>query len=170
MKLKLSDLEKELLGLCIMETVINSKHYNSSEKECLEAIYHRIKTPTLVKESPQFKYYSERGFPLITQSFLDSSNKSKGMLTVENYDKWYQLYRITREGEVKPIDYRDMIESRTGLTWVDHAVSPEAFHLTAQKLDLEYDDRTFAMVCERFVTDYLEDWSKLAYHLPVEDK
>jgi hypothetical protein len=166
MELKLSDLEKELVGLSIMETVVNSERFNSSEKECLEAIYHRINTLTLVKEPPQSEYYSERGFPLITQSILDSNDESNGMLTVEN-DKWYRMYRITREGEVKPVDYEDVVESRLGLTWVDHAVSPESFHLTAKKLGLEYDDRTFAMVCERFVTDYLEDWSKLAHHLPV---
>lgn len=161
MGLKLSNIEKELLGLSIMDIVVNSDRYDSTDKERLEEIYNRI------NGLPHEKYYSERGFPLITQSVLDSNDESNGMLTVENYDKWYRMYAITREGEVKPVGHEDWVESRLGLTWVDHAVSPECFHLTARKLGLEYDDRTFAMVCERFVTDYLEDWSQLARHLPA---
>jgi hypothetical protein len=126
---------------------------------------------TIIVEPSNPLYFSERGFPLITQFIYDYDDNSKGMLTVENYDKWYKLYMITRDGEVKPVKHEDNVESSLGLTWVDHAVSPESFHLTAKKLGLDYDDRTFAMVCERFVTDWLEDWSKLAYHLPkMEEK
>lgn len=163
MGLELSDIEKELVGISIMDTVVNADWCNSTEKKCLEGIYNRI------KDLPDEKYYSERGFPLITQSIFDGNEESNGMLTVENYDKWYRLYVITRDGEVKPVGHEDLVESRQGLTWIDHVVSPESFYLTAKKLGLEYDDRTFAMVCERFVSDYLEDWTKLAHHLPVSD-
>jgi hypothetical protein len=124
------------------------------------------KRGTLVVEPSKPEYFSERGFPLITQFIYDYDENLKGMLTVENYDKWYRIYMISSEGEVNPINYEDIVESSLGLTWVDHAISPESFHLTAKKLGLDYDDRTFAMVCERFVTDYLEDWTKLARHLP----
>jgi hypothetical protein len=122
------------------------------------------KRGTVVVEHPfQPSFYSERGFPLITQY-----TGSKAMLTVENYIKWYNLYIITEKGEVVPVDYEDIVESRGGLTWVDHAISPEAFHLTAKSLGLEYDDMTFAIVCQRFVEDFLEDWTKLHHHLPKQ--
>jgi hypothetical protein len=127
---------------------------------------------TLVTESPEPEFYSERGMPLVTQSLylLEYNEESKGMITVENYDKWYHMYIIRPDGKVEKVDWKDYVESRVGLTWIDHVISPECFHLTAKKLGLEYDDMTFAMVCERFVSDYLEDWTKIAFHLPVKDE
>ncbi|GAE47119.1 hypothetical protein [Mesobacillus boroniphilus] len=119
MELKLSNTEKELLGLSIMDIVVNSERYNSAEKKCLEEIYHRMnrepheaKAGGILKDPPQIKYYSERGFPLTTQFVYDWNDESNGMLTVENYNKWYRVYRITREGEVKPVGREELVESR----------------------------------------------------------
>lgn len=111
-------------------------------------------------------YYSERGFPLITQYIEDDENV-RGMLTVENYVKWYRMYIIRPDGTVEG-RVNTACDHGEDKSWIDHAVIPYAFHETARNLGLVYDDITFAMVCERFVSDVLDgDWTKLAPFLPT---
>lgn len=111
-------------------------------------------------------YFSERGIPLITQWFEDEDEVVKPILTMENYEKWYSMYIIYPNGIVEkvPPSLEDTCD-----TWYDHAVYPEYFHGTAKRLGCTYDNRTFAMVCERFVEDVLDgDWTVLHDYLPKE--
>jgi hypothetical protein len=127
------------------------------------------KQGTLVQIIGEPKYFSERGFPLITQDIIDSNNEPQSMLTVENYDKWYTMHIIHSDGRVQSI-YNNILDALNDLTWIDHAVVPYMFHKIADDLGLVYDNRTFAMVCERFVEDVLNnDWARLAQYLPKEN-
>ncbi len=114
----------------------------------------------------EIKYFSERGIPLITQWFEDESEDIKPILTMENYMKWYSMYIIYPDGKVESIS-RSSENEDASVTWYDHAVYPEYFHLSAKRLGCTYDNRTFAMVCERFVEDVLDgDWTALHEYLP----
>lgn len=113
------------------------------------------------------KYFSERNLPLVTQHLIDYDDGDiRPMLTVENYEKWYQMYVIHPDGTVEP-RFETLTNDGDTTAWIDHAVIPSAFHETAANLGYRYDNKTFAMVCERFVEDILDDdWSKLTKYLP----
>lgn len=112
------------------------------------------------------KYLSNRGKPLITQEIIYINNEPVDTLTMENYEKWYSMYIIRKDGYVEE-RFNTLTDDGDDTCWIDHAVVPYAFHETAKNLGLCYDSRTFAMVCERFVEDVLDgDWTKLSDYLP----
>jgi len=116
------------------------------------------------------KYFSDRGIPLVTQHLLtDNDGNPVAMLTVEDYCKWYKMFIIHPDGTVEPRVGVEIPSDPHEYGWIDHAIKPWAFHETAKNLGLVYDNRTFAMVCERFVEDIVDDWTKLAPYLPEED-
>ncbi|MBD8523812.1 hypothetical protein [Lysinibacillus fusiformis] len=112
------------------------------------------------------KYFSERGIPLITQWLEDAGEEISPVLTMENYEKWYCMYIIYPSGKVEKVT--PSLED-TCDTWYDHAVYPSYFHLIAERFGCTYDNRTFALVCERFVEDVLDGkWTALSEYLPKE--
>jgi len=112
-------------------------------------------------------YFSERGIPLITQWFEDDVEAFNPILTLENYEKWYSMYIIYPNGKVEQVS--PSLDD-TYDTWMGHAVYPSYFHLVAKRLGCTYDNRTFALVCERFVEDVLEgNWTSLHQYLPKEE-
>jgi hypothetical protein len=118
----------------------------------------------------EVKYQSERGHALVTQNLhSDMDGNPVGMLTVEDYCKWYRAYIIRPDGTVEGI-HEMVCDDRDEYGWRDHAIIPYAFHETAKNLGLEYDDKTFAKVCERFVEDILDDWTTLYNYLPLDKK
>lgn len=111
-------------------------------------------------------FFSERGIPLITQCLEEADEGLKPVLTMENYEKWYCMYIIYPNRKVEKVT--PSLED-TCDTWYDHAVYPSYFHLTATRLGCIYDNRTFALVCERFVEDVLDGkWKALSEYLPKE--
>lgn len=134
----------------------------------MNKIYNEPGTISPIFEEPQ--YFSERGLPLITQYITDFNEQPHDMLTMENYEKWYYMHIIRKDGTVERISQAVIPDDPHDYGWIDHAVKPYAFHKTAMGLGLKYDNRTFALVCERFVEDALDgDWSKLCRYLPKED-
>lgn len=124
---------------------------------------------TLTRLYGEPKYFSKRGLPLITQNINPDGEGPRGMLTMENYDKWYHMYVIHADGTVEE-RYKTITPDDDEYCWRNHAIVPYAFHTTAVALGLEYDSRTFAMVCERFVEDFLEgDWTELSKYLPIKE-
>lgn len=105
-----------------------------------------------MKLSFKSRFRSDRDIPLITQDV-----GSKPMLTVENYIKWYELYVITPDGEVKDVYETSSEEIRNLIIdgWRDHCIDPQIFHKVATKLGATYDIATFESVCRRYQTDYL---------------
>jgi len=121
--------------------------------------------------NPKPTYISKRGIPLITQNIDEVGYLENGdiqpILTMENYDKWYEMYIIHPDGQIQSFVHSENKET-TPHTWYNHAVYPAYFHLSAKRLGCTYDSRTFATVCERFVDDVLDgDWTKLHRYLPV---
>jgi hypothetical protein len=115
-------------------------------------------------------YFSDRQIPLITQELITYDAITYfPMLTVENYEKWYKLFIINTDETVESLI--DLDEPNYGTSFVDHSFNPSAFHNTTKRLGLRYDNRTFAMICERWVEDALDDdWTKLHLYLPKGDK
>lgn len=115
----------------------------------------------------KLKYFSERGIPLITQNIVCSEDgRSKDMLTMESYGKWESMYIIRKDGTVER-RYDTLTDEGDHTCWINNTIIPFAFHETAKNLGLHYDNRTFAMICERFVEDILEnDWTMLSDYLP----
>lgn len=120
------------------------------------------------------KYLSSRGMLLVTQSITDGygiDDPKCSMLTVENYEKWYGAYIIHADDRVESITFGDFDGAINGPDTKDHCINPSAFHATAIELGLNYDDRTFALVCERWVEDYLDgDWTRLHEFMPIGKK
>lgn len=78
------------------------------------------------------------------------------------------VYDVHPDGKVESISQSFGNEDAFN-TWYGHAVYPDYFHLSAKRLGCTYDNRTFAMVCERFVEDVLDgDWTALHEYLPKQ--
>jgi hypothetical protein len=117
------------------------------------------------------KYLSKRGIPLVTQYITgwSADGEPKPHLTVENYEKWYGAYIIRPDNTIEELTFGDFEGAIEGPDTRDHCINPSSFHATAKKLNVLYDDRTFALVCERWVEDYLDgDWTKPHKYLPRE--
>jgi len=72
-------------------------------------------------------YLSERDIPLVY--YGEPPPKSKFYLTVENYLKWYHIYRITPEGKVRilPEHFSRKFEAENEgcCAWGDHIPFPQ---------------------------------------------
>jgi hypothetical protein len=55
---------------------------------------------------PQFvTWFSPRGFPLV---YNEPTPLHFPVLTVENYEKWYQLYSVSPGGVVNPVEFQEI--------------------------------------------------------------
>ncbi|GLI90468.1 hypothetical protein [Bacillus subtilis] len=90
------------------------------------------------------KYVSEDGVPLVSQY-----TREVPVLTVEDYDKWYDLYLIMPDGEVRTVGW-DQKELQDG--WRDHCIVPYNMHKLAQDngwyLGWEVMERVYEMYSE----------------------
>lgn len=72
-------------------------------------------------------YYSERGIPLVFHG--NPPDEGSMILTVENYLKWYHIYRIMPDGSVLACAVNSETVSRKmgygGTTWSDHVPHPQ---------------------------------------------
>lgn len=98
------------------------------------------------------KYKSWRWIPLITQ------RDDIRMLTVEDWNKWYDYYVID-EGEVYSLlcsyessDLNDLYEEHL----FNHCMSPKGFLLAAQRLDARVDRKTYSAVVNMFIEEYYD--------------
>lgn len=66
-----------------------------------------------------FRYESEKGKPLVSQY-----TKDVPVLTVEDSDKWYDLYLIMPTGDVRVVDW-NLPDLSDG--WRDHCIVPSSF-------------------------------------------
>ncbi|MGV2886130.1 hypothetical protein [Paenibacillus taichungensis] len=129
----------------------------------MEQVSYLLDYPTDNENSNIALLRSERGISLVSQpQHIWMVPLDYEYLTVENYAKWYRLYRITSDLQVIPIDFPEESYS--------HGCSPQAFHELAKELGLKYDDETLGAICARYVEDMLNsDWSKLTQdYLPNE--
>jgi hypothetical protein len=106
---------------------------------------------------------SERGFELVEQGVYDTP-----VITVENYQKWYNLYVIQPTGEVEILDpglITEVIGEINEILVIDHTFHPKLLLLLAKKLGAEVPSTTMEMVAGRWVLDN-EIVKGIDYHLP----
>lgn len=74
--------------------------------------------------------HSERGFPLLWQRQCDEP-----IITVENYEKWYNLFVVHPDKRVEVVDSSLILElSEKGSSlWIDHEFHPRLLLLVAQR-------------------------------------
>lgn len=70
-----------------------------------------------------------------------------GTLTVEDYNKWYNLFYINKNGEVKVPRYQDEIEG------IDHYYYPSSVIKYAKKYNLKIDHVSYAAICYMYLED-----------------
>lgn len=108
----------------------------------------------------QIVYVSERGFPLICQKPGETP-----IVTVENYCKWYRLYLLMPNGEVKPVT-PELVESVNAFenAWmIDHTFHPDLLRAVARKIGGYVDTVSLEAAAGRWVMenhgqfDYMDD-------------
>ncbi len=97
------------------------------------------------------KLLSERGIPLVLQEL-----PQKPTLTIENYQKWYDIYLVMPDGKTMPYRDYDDIEARfRETTWGDHVINPDFFRAIALLRGFDIDERSFEIVVGRWHIEYL---------------
>ena len=115
-------------------------------------------------------YTSERGIPLLMDSPRGHVPDS-GVLTVEAYPKWYDLYLVTKYQGVFSVfkDYatseivteaEDAVLSLGESAYCDHAYNPRFFLAVAKALGVCYSSLAYEMVVGRWEMDYIGNKSK----------
>jgi hypothetical protein len=147
------------------------KHYMPSKHRVI--ICDNCKNEESLYVTHEVNYVSHRKLPLVTQ-FISGGNTNgepTAHLTVEDYCKWYGAEIIRIDNTVERLHFEDFHGAIYGSDTVDHCINPSAFHSTAMDLNLIYDNRTFALVCERWVDDHLDgDWTQLHKYLPKSEE
>jgi hypothetical protein len=103
---------------------------------------------------------SDHGHPLVYQGEPWTSP----IITVENYLKWYTLYLIMPDGEIRPFLYTGLIlppESSKfgslGSTFIDHVPNPAAVVYTAEKNKMFVDPLSFEAIVGRWFIE-VKNW------------
>lgn len=74
-------------------------------------------------------------------------SNSPGTLTVEDYNKWYNLFYITPKGEVIVPKYQSEIYG------IDHYYFPNSVIAYAKKYNLKIDYISYAAICQMYIED-----------------
>ncbi|WCS68110.1 hypothetical protein Goe26_01980 [Bacillus phage vB_BsuM-Goe26] len=122
--------------------LLNWTAFDTLNKRIVELETHYELIKETYSDTP--KYVSEDGVPLLSQYTRDVP-----VLTVQDYEKWYNLYLIMPDGEVKTVDWEQK-ELREG--WRDHCIIPYNMHKLALTngwyLGWEVMDRVYEMYGE----------------------
>jgi len=104
--------------------------------------------PTALKEKTNMgeftTYLSERGIPLVFIEKLGHAHP--GILTVENYLKWYSLYIVKGDGSVTKVEYDGTINMG------DHVVNPSDLEAYAERHGYDICGQSMDMIVGRYVT------------------
>jgi hypothetical protein len=106
-------------------------------------------------------HFSDRGLPLV---YVDPAPPERGVVTVENYLKWYSLYVVQPGGNVVKLEdlpraweVSDILEhAATHSCFGDHVWHPGFVREWVQKLDLDLDERAFEMIAGRWATEFCD--------------
>ncbi len=92
---------------------------------------------------------SDRGIELIEQRVLDVP-----LVTVENYEKWYNIFIIQPSGEVEKVTTSliDDLNRKSNIQlWIDHEYHPKLLQLIAEHVGGEVPSTTLEIVAGRWV-------------------
>jgi hypothetical protein len=93
-------------------------------------------------EPSDFKvYYSERNMPLV---FNGDASKFSGIITIENYLKWYNLYIVRPDGSV------EKLQSDNTIAWLGHVPCPSDIVEFADRHGLDIDHQSMEMIVGRY--------------------
>jgi len=113
-----------------------------------------------MKKSSHKLYYSNRGLPLV---FCEKEIPvDTGVVTVENYLKWYTLQVVLKDGTVEELNFPEMEDKPEGeQCFVDHVPNPRAVEKMAHRLGLYIDPQSLDMMIGRWffeVEDIYISW------------
>lgn len=121
-----------------------------SEKDLCKRFFTNYRAPKIDKKL-DIAFRSERDIPLITQS-----NKHM-MLTVEDYNKWYEYY-VVEGNTVTPMckTYGDRIAEIADYHIFSHCISPYGFLRAAEILGAFVDTESYKAVVDMFIEEYYD--------------
>jgi hypothetical protein len=106
---------------------------------------------------PDATYRSKRGLPLI---YCGQSSRTAPVLTVEAYIKWYDLYVISPDGTVRPLnDFArrayEFDHDGEAVAWSDHIPTPSFCRWLAQghPARFEFDPVALDVIAGRWLTE-----------------
>lgn len=101
-------------------------------------------------------YFSERNFPLLyVGEPLDVP-----VITLENYTKWYEIYMVTSNGQVKKVPIsivQEVMEKYTDALWHDHHIHPRLLYRIAALIGGCVDERAIEVAAGRWMIERIED-------------
>lgn len=159
-----------LTGAFGPDAIINSVNWKQTgiTKEDFQKWWELHKASDAAKNTPPedeyATYYSDRGIPLL----YVGKTFDKPMITLENYDKWYNIFLVMPDGSVKIVDTRDIeiVNDKNDFQlWIDHLYHPRLLYLLAKHLDAYTDIRSLEVAAGRWMTEYVGD-DKLNFHDP----
>lgn len=99
---------------------------------------------------PPYKMWqSTRGIPLV---YTGDPSPYRPILTIENYPKWYTLFAITTESEVKEVTF-DEISFGDEPTFTDHCFNPAAVDALVREKNYEIDETSFELIVGRWMIE-----------------
>ena len=112
----------------------------------------QIRPVRLPTQDENWVYFSDRGIPLI---YHGAPPNTGAVLTMENYLKWYCIYRVMPGGVVEVVDYREYEAVERGPkgsnTWYDHVPNPDMLDLIEAHLgkDVQWCQESCDMIVGR---------------------
>ena len=94
---------------------------------------------------------SDHGHPLVYQGEPWTSP----IITVENYIKWYTLYMVMPDGEIRSLCYTGLVlpEGSQESLFCDHVPNPKAVAYTAMKNNMYVDEVSFEAIVGRWLIE-----------------
>lgn len=114
------------------------------------------------QKQPIQVFRSDRGMPLLCQEVYDTPT-----ITLENYEKWYNIFVIQPDGTVEIVNPGLIDELNDGTLWVDHTFHPKLLLLIAKHYKGHVPATTLELAAGRWV---MEDHPNFAmdYYLDEE--
>jgi hypothetical protein len=113
----------------------------------------------MVKVADYWTYESERGIPLV---YNGPPPLVTPILTVESYCKWYSLYAVHPDGQVRPAPHESYVALEVSPlatvthTWSDHVPYPPALQAIAEHLGMEWDENSLDMIHGRYYREHTD--------------
>jgi hypothetical protein len=89
-------------------------------------------------------YLSDRNIPLV---FNGEASTFPGIITIENYLKWYNLYIVRPDGSV------EKLQSDNTIAWRDHVPCPSDIVAFADRRHLDIDQQSMEMIVGRYTLE-----------------
>lgn len=111
------------------------------------------------QKQPVQIFRSDRGIPLLCQEVFDTPT-----ITLENYEKWYNIFVIQPDGTVEIVSPGLIDELNDGTLWVDHTFHPKLLLLIAKHYGGSVPPTTLEMAAGRWVMEERPNFD-MAYYL-----